>query len=111
MELQILDNEAEIYKNLKPYQYHGSIYGVAPARRGFLRPTGDWNEEVVVVKGTRVKVVLNGETITDTDIKEASISGTMDHNQHPGLKRTSGHIGFLGHGDVVRFRNIRILPL
>jgi hypothetical protein len=56
-------------------------------------------------------VILNGETITDADIKEASISGTMDHNDHPGLKRTSGHIGFLGHGDVVRFRNIRILPL
>ena len=111
MELQILDNEADIYKNLKPYQYHGSIYGVVPARRGFLRPTGDWNEEVVVVKGTRVKVILNGETITDADIKEASINGTMDHNDHPGLKRTSGHIGFLGHGDVVRFRNIRILPL
>jgi hypothetical protein len=111
MELQILDNEAEIYKNLKPYQYHGSIYGVAPARRGYLRPIGEWNEEVVVVKGTRVKVILNGETITDADIKEASISGTMDHNQHPGLKRTSGHIGFLGHGDVVRFRNIRVLPL
>jgi hypothetical protein len=111
MELQILDNDAEIYKNLKPYQYHGSIYGVVPARRGFLRPTGDWNEEVVVVKGTRVKVILNGETITDADIKEASINGTMDHNDHPGLKRTSGHIGFLGHGDVVRFRNIRVLPL
>jgi len=111
MELQILDNEADIYKNLKPYQYHGSIYGVVPARRGFLRPTGEWNEEVVVVKGTRVKVILNGETITDADIKEASINGTMDHNDHPGLKRTSGHIGFLGHGDVVRFRNIRILPL
>jgi hypothetical protein len=111
MELQILDNDADIYKHLKPYQYHGSIYGVVPARRGFLRPTGEWNEEVVVVKGTRVKVILNGETITDADIKEASINGTMDHNEHPGLKRTSGHIGFLGHGDVVRFRNIRILPL
>jgi hypothetical protein len=111
MELQILDNDAEIYKNLKPYQYHGSIYGVVPARRGYLRPIGEWNEEVVVVKGTRVKVILNGETITDADIKEASISGTMDHNEHPGLKRTTGHIGFLGHGDVVRFRNIRVLPL
>jgi hypothetical protein len=111
MELQILDNDADIYKNLKPYQYHGSIYGVVPARRGFLRPIGEWNEEVVVVKGTRVKVILNGETITDADIKEASINGTMDHNEHPGLKRTSGHIGFLGHGDVVRFRNIRVLPL
>ena len=111
MELQILDNDAEIYKNLKPYQYHGSIYGVMPARRGYLRPIGEWNEEVVVVKGTRVKVILNGETITDADIKEASVSGTMDHNEHPGLKRTTGHIGFLGHGDVVRFKNIRVLPL
>ncbi|MEN9349570.1 MAG: hypothetical protein RL372_548 [Bacteroidota bacterium] len=111
MELQILDSEADIYKNLQPYQYHGSIYGVVPARRGYLRPIGEWNEEVVVVKGTRVKVILNGETITDADIKEASISGTLDHKEHPGLKRTTGHIGFLGHGDVVRFRNIRVLPL
>jgi hypothetical protein len=111
MELQILDNDAEIYKNLKPYQYHGSIYGVVPARRGYLRPIGEWNEEVVVVKGTRFKVILNGETLTDADIKEASINGTMDHNEHPGLKRTTGHIGFLGHGDVVRFKNIRVLPL
>lgn len=111
MELQILDSEADIYKNLQSYQYHGSIYGVVPARRGYLRPIGEWNEEVVVVKGTRVKVILNGETITDADIKEASISGTLDHKEHPGLKRTTGHIGFLGHGDVVRFRNIRVLPL
>jgi hypothetical protein len=111
MELQILDSEADMYKNLQPYQYHGSIYGVVPARRGYLRPIGEWNEEVVVVKGTRVKVILNGETITDADIKEPSINGTMDHKEHPGLKRTTGHIGFLGHGDVVRFRNIRVLPL
>lgn len=111
MELQILDSEADIYKNLQPYQYHGSIYGVVPARRGYLRPTGEWNEEVVVVKGTRIKVILNGETITDADIKEPSINGTMDHKEHPGLKRTTGHIGFLGHGDVVRFKNIRVLPL
>ena len=111
MELQILDSEADIYKNLQSYQYHGSIYGVVPARRGYLRPIGEWNEELVVVKGTRVKVILNGETITDADIKEASISGTLDHKEHPGLKRTTGHIGFLGHGDVVRFRNIRVLPL
>ena len=111
MELQILDSEADIYKNLQSYQYHGSIYGVVPARRGYLRPIGEWNEEVVVVKGTRIKVILNGETITDADIKEPSINGTMDHKEHPGLKRTTGHIGFLGHGDVVRFRNIRVLPL
>lgn len=111
MELQILDNEAEIYKNLQPYQYHGSVYGVIPAKRGFLKPTGEWNQEEVIVKGSKVKVILNGETILDGDIKQASANGTMDHKEHPGLQRTSGHIGFLGHGDVLRFRNIRIKKL
>lgn len=111
MELQILDNEAEIYKNLQPYQYHGSVYGVIPAKRGFLKPTGEWNQEEVIVKGSKVKVILNGETILDGDIKQASANGTMDHKEHPGLQRTSGHIGFLGHGEVLRFRNIRIKKL
>ena len=108
MELQILDNEADMYKNLQPYQYHGSVYGVIPAKRGYLKPTGEWNREEVVVKGSQVKVILNGQVILDGDIKAASLNGTMDHKEHPGLGRTTGHIGFLGHGDVVRFRNIRV---
>ncbi|NDC77571.1 MAG: DUF1080 domain-containing protein [Chitinophagia bacterium] len=108
MELQILDNEAEKYRNLKPYQYHGSVYGVMPAKRGFLKPTGEWNQQTVVAKGSRVQVILNGETILDGDIREASANGTADGNKHPGLLNTKGHIGFLGHGDVVKFRNLRI---
>jgi hypothetical protein len=111
MELQILDNEADIYKNLKPYQYHGSVYGVIPSKRGFHKPTGEWNTQEVIVKGSKVKVILNGTVILDGDIDEASKNGTADHNQHPGLKNKSGHIGFLGHGDVVRFRNIRVKTL
>lgn len=43
MELQILDNDAPIYKDLQAYQYHGSVYGVIPAKRGYLKPTGEWN--------------------------------------------------------------------
>ncbi|RPE09025.1 DUF1080 domain-containing protein [Chitinophaga lutea] len=111
MELQILDNEADIYKNLHIYQYHGSVYGVIPAKRGFLKPVGEWNYEQVTVKGTRITVELNGTVILDGDIAEARDKGTLDHKDHPGLKRTSGHIGFLGHGSVVRFRNIRIKDL
>ncbi len=111
MELQILDNEADIYKNLNTYQYHGSVYGVIPARRGFLKPVGEWNEEVVIAKGSRIKVILNGQVIMDGDIKEASLHGTADHRDHPGLHNPKGHIGFLGHGSVVRFRNIRVKTL
>ena len=111
MELQILDNESPIYAKLNPYQYHGSVYGIIPARRGYLKPTGEWNEQTVVVKGDQVKVILNDQVILDGNIKDASLNGTPDKREHPGLKNTTGHIGFLGHGDVVRFKNIRIKNL
>lgn len=111
MELQILDNEAPIYKDLHVYQYHGSIYGTIPAKRGFLKPVGEWNYEEVVVKGPKIKVILNGTVILDADITEARKNGTPDGQQHPGLKRDSGHIGFLGHGSLVEFKNIRIKDL
>ncbi len=108
MELQILDDTAPVYANLQPYQYHGSVYGVIPSTRGFLKPVGEWNYEEVIVKGTFVKIVLNGTTIVDGDIAGPRDNGTMDHNDHPGLKNETGHIGFLGHGSLVKFRNIRL---
>lgn len=111
MEIQVLDNTADIYKNLESYQYHGSVYGIIPAKRGFLRPLGEWNTEEITARGNRIKVVLNGETIVDGDIKEATKNGTMDGKAHPGLFNKKGHIGFLGHGSVVYFRNIRIKEL
>lgn len=111
MEIQVLDSEHPMYANLKPYQYHGSVYGIVPAKRGFLKPTGEWNQEEIMIQGSKIKVTLNGTVITEADLKEATKNGNMDHNEHPGLKNTTGHIGFLGHGDVVRFKNIRIKKL
>jgi HEAT repeat protein len=111
MELQILDNTAPVYATLQPYQYHGSVYGVIPAKTGFLNPVGDWNFEEVIVRGTQIKVILNGTTIVDGDISGPRDKGTMDHNDHPGLKNKTGHIGFLGHGSELKFRNIRIKDL
>ena len=110
-ELQILDSEHEKYANLETYQYHGSVYGVMPAKRGFLKPIGEWNQQEVIVEHPKIKIVLNGTTILEGDYLEASKNGTLDKKDHPGLQRSSGHIGFLGHGDVVRFRNIRIKEL
>ena len=111
MELQILENTHPKYDNLKPYQYHGSIYGVVPARRGFLKPVGEWNFEEVYAAGEWIMVKLNGEIIVRANIKEVSAGGTMDGKDHPGLLRKNGHIGFLGHGDHVEFRNIRLKEL
>lgn len=111
MEIQILDNTAPVYANLHAYQYHGSVYGVIPAKRGYLKPVGEWNSEEVRIKASKITVTLNGTVILDGDIKEASKNGTLDHKNHPGLQRKKGHIGFLGHGSVVTFRNIRIKEL
>jgi hypothetical protein len=53
MEIQILDNDAPRYRKLRAAQYHGSIYDVIPAKTGFLKPTGQWNEEEITARGRR----------------------------------------------------------
>lgn len=111
MELQILDDTAEMYKNLQPYQYHGSIYGVVPCERGHQKPIGEWNNQRVICKGKQVTVILNGETIVDADIEKASTPKTVDGHDHPGLKNEKGYIAFCGHGAHVEFRNLRIKEL
>jgi HEAT repeat protein len=108
MEIQVLDDSAEMYKDLKPYQYHGSIYGVVPAKRGFQKPVGEWNSEEIIARGRKVTVILNGTTIVEADIDQASTPQTMDGRDHPGVKRAAGHISFCGHGSRVEFRNLRI---
>jgi hypothetical protein len=110
IELQVLDDDAPQYATLQPYQYHGSAYGLAAAHRGFLRPTGEWNYQEVVVNGDRIEVYLNGFQILDADLAEAR-KAPVDGNDHPGASRTTGHFGFCGHGDAVSFRNVRIKPL
>jgi len=107
MELQILDNSAEQYKNLEAYQYHGSLYTLQAAKRGFLKPVGEWNKQTVTVKGPLITVVLNGHKILDADLDNLEAS----HPEHQGVKRRSGHIAFLGHDDPVAFRNIQIQEL
>jgi hypothetical protein len=108
MEIQVLDDTAPVYATLQPYQYHGSVYGVIPARRGALKPVGEWNTEEISIRGSRITVTVNGIVTVDGDLVEASKAGTIDKKDHPGLKRASGYIGFLSHDTVVRFRNIRI---
>jgi len=111
MEIQILDDGAEVYKNLQPYQYHGSVYGIIAAKRGSLNPVGEWNTEEIRVQGNKIKVTVNGKVIVDGDLSAASKNGTADKKNHPGLSNKAGHIGFLGHGTEVFLRNIRVKKL
>ncbi len=108
-ELQILDDTSEKYSKLDPRQYHGSIYGMVPAHRGYLRPVGEWNYQEVTVKGSTIKVELNGTVIVDADVSQ--VTEFKDDDPHPGKDRKTGYFGFTGHRDPVEFRNIAIKRL
>ncbi len=107
-ELQVLDTPGYGGK-LDPRQVHGSVYGMVPAATGYLRPAGQWNYQEVTVKGSTIKVELNGTVILNADVSK--VTEFMGNSPHPGKDLKSGHFGFAGHSDPVEFRNIEIKPL
>jgi len=110
MEIQILDHDHAKYKGkLKPTQHHGSVYDVIPATADALKPAGEWNSEEIRIKGGKITVTLNGRVITKGDLSKVTDPEIL--KKHPGVRRAKGHIGFLGHGSLVEFRNIRIREL
>ena len=119
MEIQILDDASSKYEGkLRPAQYHGSIYGMVAPKRGFQKPVGEWNSEEITADGRHITIKLNGTAIVDAsldDIKDEEMLKTHRDLTKPegsrGIANTKGHIGFLGHGARVEFRNIRIKEL
>jgi hypothetical protein len=109
MEIQVLDDTADKYANLRPEQYCGSLYDVSAAQRGHLKPVGEWNEEEIIADGRQITVKLNGATVVDTNLDDVKDPAKL--KKHPGLQNKSGHIGFLGHGSEVQFRNLRVKEL
>lgn len=103
-EIQILDDYADIHKNIKPCQYHGSIYCKVPAKRGSTKKAGEWNTEEIQVKGTQWTVTVNGMVIVDADISK------VEGLEAP-AKLKKAPLGFRGHGTRVEFRNLRVKEL
>ena len=68
MELQILDNYADKWKDLKDNQYHGSIYALLPAKKEGLKPAGEWNNQRVTLIDSALKISLNGKLILDANL-------------------------------------------
>ena len=110
-ESQVLDDNYEqaTGQKIDPRQTHGSVYGMIAAARGYQRPIGEWNFEEVTVRGSTIKVELNGTVILDGDV--AKVTEFLAKKEHPGKDRTSGSFGFAGHNDPVAFRQIRIQRL
>lgn len=107
MEIQVLDDYADKYANLKPWQYTSSIYAVQQPLSRASKQAGEWQTMEIICNGPLVKVTLNGVTTIDTNL--------IDHMhktvRSPGIKRRSGHIGLQNHGARVEYRNIFITEI
>lgn len=114
MEMQIADlrynpsaNEAELT---------GAIYRAVAPTEQLYRPT-EWNAFRVELKGSRLKVTLNGRVIQDIDLDEQDRpTKRHDGTDAPPLKDRprSGHIGFQHlsrNNEPILIRGARIKPL
>jgi hypothetical protein len=101
IEVQVLDDAAERYRTLKPYQYTGSLYAIAPATKHVAREAGQWNSLEINCRGTKYHVFHNGALII-----------SADETTFPELKGrlTKGFLGLQNHSEEVWFRSLRIGP-
>lgn len=94
MELQIAD--LRYNTKAKPDELTGAIYrSLAPTRQAY-KPT-EWNAVRIELKGTRLKVTINGELVQDQDLsKHDKAAKRHDGSDARPLKDRplKGHIGF-----------------
>ena len=74
-----------------------------------LRTTALRAFQQVTVKGSTIKVELNGFVILDADLSK--VKEYMGKRPHPGKDRDKGYFGFAGHSDPVQFRKVSIRSL
>ncbi|MCS6918270.1 MAG: DUF1080 domain-containing protein [Fimbriimonadales bacterium] len=107
MEIQILDDHGHTQPDMR--RICGAIYGLYPARKSAVKPTGEWNTLFIRCVGRKVQVTLNAETIVDVDLN--TIRDREQFRERPGFLREAGHIGFIQHNGRVEYRNLRIREL
>jgi hypothetical protein len=106
MEIQLIDDVN--WPGLQVWQHTGSIYNVVPAAKVNPHPIGEWNAIHITAKGSKIKVVHNGETLVDADLKDY-VKEHADH--HPGILRDGGHLGLQSHDNRTEFKNIFVKSL
>jgi hypothetical protein len=101
IEVQVLDDDAERYRTLQPYQYTGSLYAIVPADPRVAHPAGQWNTLEINCRGTSYRVTHNGIDVV-----------VADEGRAPELKRrrVEGFLGFQNHSERVWYRDLRLGP-
>jgi hypothetical protein len=111
-EYQILDDDRHPDGKL-PSHRAGALYDLIPpgdAKR--LHPVGEWNESLLVFRGSHGEHRLNGAKVVDFDLGTARMDSALDASKYRTIPwfaaRRKGHVVLQDHGDEVYFRNIKI---
>ena len=121
VEVQILDDWAEEWvKSPATWKCAGIFGRLAPARQ-VVKKANEWNRMTIWAKGPQIDVMLNGELVTQCDMRKWTDAKKNPDGSKipPWLSRpmatmaTKGKIGLQGkHGGApIYFRNIKIKAL
>jgi hypothetical protein len=109
--------EVQICDIADPFHGTGSIYSLSKATAFPANPRGQWNTMEITLKGDRILVSVNGESVNDFDPKAPVPERTKDYEPERGPRPASGYIGLQNH-DVdtraesrVYFKSVSVRPL
>lgn len=108
IELQLIDESAPKYADLRDDQYTGSLYYQLPPLQRQAIPVGEWVPVQVVVRGPRIRATIGGVVVTDVYLDQLP-GGDEPHplRQRPAV----GYVGLQSSGSPVEFRRLRIHDL
>ncbi len=116
MEIQILDDQADVYQkmHLVPAQHTGGIYYQAPAKQGVAKPPGEWNRYQITCLGPHVIIELNGQVVNDVMVDEFK-KGAGGHKALAERPQV-GYVGLQSHEsggkfEPIDFRDIELKDL
>ena len=114
IEMQVLDNSKHPNGN-SPMTSAGAIYGLYPAPEKASRQLSEWQDVHIIVNGNRYTFFLNDVKIAGFSTKSEDWQRRVENSKFrlmPSFAQfNEGHIGLQDHGDLVWYRNIKILEL
>lgn len=123
MEVQLIDDSAPKYADLRPTQYTGSLYyRVAPETRAQLAPAGEWNTCEIRCLGAYLEILINGQSVNRIALRNGAApnplgeqdivptaysSASWNLDERPPI----GRLALQSHPTGVEFRNPRLVNL
>ncbi len=111
-EYQALDDGNEIYKDLNPYQFTGSLYDFYAPSNVHLKPIGEFNQSTILFDGNHGTHWLNGIKVLEYEMGTAEFDSLFHASKFANYtnfeKKRSGHIVITNHTDESWYRNIKI---